>query len=77
MSLYSSWSSPRVKVMIIPNNQIMIVLQTSASDLDTGEINLETVTAMGTEIAIEIISPKFKRNKRVLAQICYQYTLIF
>jgi hypothetical protein len=48
---------------MIPNAQIKTVLHTSARDLETGDIFLETVTAMGTEIAIDRISPKLRKNK--------------
>ena len=54
---------------MIPKPQIKTVLQTSASERETGEMSLETVTAMGTEIAIERISPKFKSIKRALSVI--------
>ena len=52
---------------MIPNSQMMTVLQTSARDLETGEITLETVAAMGTEIPIDTISPIFRSKRRVLA----------
>ena len=51
------YSFPICKVMKIPNIQIKIVLQTSASERETGLIRLETVTATGTEIAIDKINP--------------------
>ena len=76
-SLYYSWSYPKVRVTVIPKSQIRTVLQTSANDLETGDMSLETVTAMGTEIPIEIMSPILSNMRKVLSVTCYQYTLIF
>jgi len=47
----------------MPNSQIKTVLHTSAKDRETGDIFLETVTAMGTEIAIDRISPMLSKNR--------------
>ena len=63
---YSGWVVPSVSVMMIPNSQINTVRQTSANERDTGEIFFERVTAMGTEIAIEMISPTLRRVRRRL-----------
>jgi hypothetical protein len=54
---------------MMPKPQIKTVLHTSASERETGEISFETVTAMGTEIAMERISPKFNSINRVLSVI--------
>ena len=66
-----------MRVTVIPKSQIRTVLQTSANDLETGDMSLETVTAMGTEIPIDIISPILSSMRKVLSVTCYQYTLIF
>jgi hypothetical protein len=47
----------------MPKPQIRTVLHTSARDRETGEIFFETVTAIGTEIAIDTISPILKSSK--------------
>jgi hypothetical protein len=62
---------------MIPNSQMITVRQTSASERDTGDIFLETVTAIGTEIAIESIRPTFKRRRNKLDFTSCQYPLIF
>ena len=59
-------------VTVIPKSQIRTVLQTSAKDLETGEISLETVTAMGTEMPIDIISPRLSSKRKVLSVTCSQ-----
>jgi hypothetical protein len=73
ISWYYLWSCPNVTVIIIPKAQIIIVLQTSAKDRETGEISLDTVTAMGTEMQIEMTRPKFRRRRKVLSCIWFQY----
>lgn len=55
----TNWSLflPRVLVKTNPTIHTMLVLQTSARDLEMGLITLETVKAMPTDSAIENISP--------------------
>lgn len=60
-----------------PKIQIITVLQTSAKDLDTGEIFFETITAIGTEMAIESIRPKFKTKRKILSETSLKYCVIF
>lgn len=62
---------------MMPKSHMMTVLQTSASDRETGEIFLETVTAIGTEIAIDMIRPAFSRSRKVFDLTSYQYPLMF
>ncbi len=64
-------------VRAMPNIQIITVLQTSAKVLETGDIFLETVTAIGTEIAIDKIKPTFKSIRNKLPEISLQYPFIF
>ena len=52
-------------VITIPKSHIITVLQTSARDLDTGDIFLDSVTAIGTEIPIEMIRPMLSTSKNV------------
>ena len=54
---------------MIPKSQIITVLHTSAKDRETGEINFDTVTAIGTEIPIEIINPILRSKSKVLSVI--------
>lgn len=61
----------------MPKSQMMTVLQTSASDRETGDICLETVTAMGTEMAIDMISPALSKSKKVFDLMSSQYPLMF
>lgn len=70
MSLYSGYygSVPMVRVMVMPNSQMNTVRHTSANDRDTGEINLETVTAIGTDIPIETTRPTLSSIKKVLEE---------
>lgn len=56
---------------------MMTVLHTSARERDTGEIFLETVTAIGTDMAIETIRPAFKISRKVFDFISDQYPLMF
>jgi hypothetical protein len=56
---------------------MIIVRQTSASERETGEIFLETVTAIGTEMAIERIRPALSRRRNVFDFTSFQYPLIF
>lgn len=56
---------------------MMTVLQTSARDRETGDIFLETVTAIGTEIPMEMMRPIFNKSRKLLDLISYQYPLIF
>ncbi len=44
-----------------------MVLQTSAKDLETGEISLDTVTAIGTDIAIERTKPTLNHINKAFA----------
>ena len=53
------------------------VLQTSARDLETGEMSLEMVTATGTDTAIDKMSPTLRRMRKVLSVTCVQYRLMF
>lgn len=64
-------------VRVMPNIQIITVLQTSARVLETGEIFLETVTAIGTEMAIDKIKPTFKSIRNKLPVTSLQYPFIF
>ncbi len=43
----------------------MTVLHTSAKERETGEITLETVTAIGTEIAIDNIKPALRIKRKL------------
>jgi 1,2-phenylacetyl-CoA epoxidase PaaB subunit len=61
----------------MPKNHIMTVRQTSARERDTGDIFFETVTAIGTEMAIEMIRPAFNRRRNVFDLTSSQYPLIF
>ena len=63
--------------MIIPKSQIMTVRQTSANDLETGDIFLETVTAIGTETAIEMMRPTLSNKRKRFDLISCQYPSIF
>jgi hypothetical protein len=63
--------------MIMPNSHMMMVLQTSARDRETGEIVFDTVTAIGTEMAIERIRPAFKIRRKLFDFISSQYPLMF
>lgn len=51
--------------MIIPTSQIIRVLHTSAKDLDKGFILFEIVTAIGTEIEIEIINKRMNIHTNI------------
>jgi hypothetical protein len=59
-------------VKIIPKSQIKTVRQTSANDLETGDIFFDTVTAIGTEIAIDMIKPIFSSTRKRFSLICSQ-----
>lgn len=54
-----------------------MVLQTSAKDLETGEISLDTVTAIGTDIAIERTKPTLNHINKAFAWIYSQYNRMF
>ena len=53
----------------------MTVRQTSARDLETGDIFLETVTAIGTETAIDIMRPRLSNKRKRFDFMSYQYPL--
>ena len=57
----------------MPKIHMISVLQTSANDLETGEIFLDTITAIGTEMAIESTSPKFKIKRKVFWEMSLKY----
>ena len=78
ISLYygCSGSVPIVMVTMMPNNQINTVRHTSAKDLETGEIILDTVTAIGTEMLIEMTRPTLRSMRKVLEVTCDQYVAI-
>lgn len=57
----------------MPKSQMKTVRQTSAKERETGDITLETVTAIGTEIPIEIMRPTLSNIRKVLEVTCYQY----
>jgi hypothetical protein len=61
---------------MMPNNQINTVRHTSARERETGDICLDTVTAIGTEIPIEITSPKLSSIRKVFEVTCSQYLVI-
>ena len=56
----------------MPKSQMMMVLQTSARDLDTGEMSLDTVTAIGTEIPMEMMRPILSSKRRRSEVTCSQ-----
>jgi hypothetical protein len=75
--LYYSFYCPIVRVAAIPNIQIRNVRHTSAKERETGLILFEMVTAIGTDIAIENISPMLNITKRKLLLISLKYVVIF
>ena len=60
-------------VITIPKSQIKTVLVTSAKALEAGEMFLERVTAMGTEIAIEMMRPTLRSDRSRLLPSSWKY----
>lgn len=63
-----------VTVITIPTAQIIKVLQTSAKDRDKGFILLEIVTAIGTEIEIDMIRQSTNIQTNMFYAICSKNT---